>query len=172
MKTLRLALISLVGLTKLFAGVDPDVPKQNSALFQAPVQTQIIEAHNALRTKVGVPPLAWSDQLATVAQRYANHLMMTGAFEHSKDDRYGENLFEILGDGAASKPTEVVEAWGAESNFYKYKSNSCTSMCGHYTQIVWRDTRAVGCGSARDANKEVWVCNYAPYGNIIGEKPF
>src|ERR1700685_2839366 len=170
MKALKITLINIAFLSTAFASINPDLPKPSITV--QPIQDEIVAAHNSIRTKVGVPPIAWSDQLAQVAQQYANRLMSTGAFEHSKDDRYGENLYEILGTGAASKPTEVVNAWGAEEGFYKYKNNSCTSMCGHYTQIVWRDTKAVGCGSAHDANHEVWVCNYAPFGNIIGEKPY
>ncbi|MEM6522020.1 MAG: CAP domain-containing protein, partial [Cyanobacteria bacterium P01_C01_bin.70] len=53
----------------------------------------------------------------------------------------------------------VVAAWVAEKADYDYASNSCASgkVCGHYTQIVWRETTAVGCGVARnaDATREV-----------------
>jgi PadR family transcriptional regulator len=49
---------------------------------------------------------------------------------------------------------------------------SCRGVCGHYTQIVWSNTREVGCGVARDSNREVWVCNYNPPGNWIGERPY
>jgi uncharacterized protein YkwD len=136
------------------------------------VVTEIIAAHNAIRQKVGVPPLKWSDDLAQVAQRYAENLMSRNAFEHSQDDRYGENLFRISGPGADANPFDVVTAWASESVYYHYANNTCREMCGHYTQIVWKDTKAVGCGAARDADKEIWVCNYAPFGNVIGERPF
>jgi pathogenesis-related protein 1 len=46
-------------------------------------------------------------------------------------------------------------------------------MCGHYTQLVWADTEAVGCAVARNPTQtyEVWVCNYTPGGNFAGERP-
>jgi uncharacterized protein YkwD len=121
---------------------------------------------------VGVPPLGWSDQLAQVAQRWADKLMTSGIFVHSSDMRYGENLFQISGYGATSTAFEVVNAWGAESDFYRYANNSCRGECGHYTQVVWRDTKQVGCAVSRDDKREIWVCEYAPYGNIIGERPY
>jgi len=45
-------------------------------------------------------------------------------------------------------------------------------VCGHYTQIVWRDTKQVGCGVARDNRREIWVCNYDPPGNWVGHRPY
>jgi uncharacterized protein YkwD len=36
----------------------------------------MLEAHNAIRARMGVPPLIWSDQLAQVAQDWANHLIV------------------------------------------------------------------------------------------------
>jgi hypothetical protein len=48
--------------------------------------------------------------------------------------------------------------------------------CGHYTQVVWRNTERVGCGystcQAQGFNFEVWVCNYDPPGNFIGQAPY
>jgi uncharacterized protein YkwD len=136
------------------------------------VSSAIVEAHNSVRNKVGVPPLAWSDELAQVAQNWAERLVGSGAFEHSRTGKYGENIFEVSGTGWTSNAQEVVGNWAAESGNYQYPTNTCTGVCGHYTQLVWKDTKEVGCGVARDNNREVWVCNYAPYGNIIGEKPY
>jgi hypothetical protein len=45
-------------------------------------------------------------------------------------------------------------------------------VCGHYTQIVWRNTKSVGCAVARGKGVEVWVCNYDPPGNYAGQRPY
>lgn len=170
MKSLRIILMSTVCLGTALAGVDPDYSKPTVSF--TPAVSDVLNAHNAIRNKVGVPPLAWSDKLAGVAQQWANKLVATNAFQHSTDDRFGENLYRISGPGAASTPSDVINAWGAESVYYQYKNNSCSGLCGHYTQIVWKDTKEVGCGVARDPEHEVWVCNYAPFGNVVGERPF
>lgn len=112
----------------------------------------------------------WSDELAYYAQQWANELIANGGFAPRRDHRYGENLFEI--SGAWATPRQVVEAWASEARNYDYKSNGCTSTCGHFKQLVWRDTKLVGCGVARDRRREVWVCNYDPLGNITGERPY
>jgi uncharacterized protein YkwD len=151
--------------------VDPDLSRPMT-VSMLPTPTDVLAAHNSIRSKVGLPPLAWSDDLAHVAQKWADKLAAAGEFHHSTDNRYGENLFRISGDGATSNAYEVVNAWGAESASYHYESNSCQGECGHYTQIVWRETKKVGCAVARDPKHEVWVCEYAPYGNVIGQRPF
>ena len=44
--------------------------------------------------------------------------------------------------------------------------------CGHYTQVVWANTLSVGCGVAVCPTGTIVVCNYAPPGNYVGEKPY
>lgn len=131
---------------------------------------QTLAPQNAVRASVGEAPLRWSDSLADVAQRWAEHLIAVGQFAHSPDSPYGENLYEITG-GSAS-PQQVVNAWAEEARNYDIRSNVCYGTCGHYTQIVWRTTQRVGCGVAGGADREIWVCEYDPPGNVAGYRPF
>lgn len=134
------------------------------------MEQEMLAAHNDWRSQVEVPPLQWSAELADYAQAWANELSDRNAFEHRSNNSYGENLF--TGSGRQWSPTEVVNAWGSEVEDYNYATNQCSGVCGHYTQMVWRDTTQVGCGVARTADREVWVCNYNPPGNYVGEKPY
>lgn len=144
----------------------PPVPYRTpSSLAQA-----MTDAHNAVRAKVGVPPVVWSASLADVAQDWANHLIATGGLVHRPNDSYGENLYAISG-GTAS-PAQVVEYWAGEARGYDIRTNTCSGVCGHYTQVVWSKTRAVGCAVAADRRREVWVCNYDPPGNVVGYRPY
>ncbi|HLI84021.1 MAG TPA: CAP domain-containing protein [Bryobacteraceae bacterium] len=131
---------------------------------------QMLAAHNAIRKRVGVPSLTWSTELAAGAQQWADTLLRNGNFQHQSRNPYGENLFEIT--GAAATPVEVVNDWASEARDYNYKTNSCSAVCGHYTQVVWRDTKEVGCGVAQNQQRQVWVCEYNPPGNIVGERPY
>jgi uncharacterized protein YkwD len=130
----------------------------------------MLAAHNAVRATAEVAPLVWSDHLAAISQEWADTLLSRKQFVHSRNAAYGENLFEIRG-GAAS-PAKVVEAWAAESRQYDYATNQCRGVCGHYTQIVWSSTKAVGCAVARGDGREVWVCEYDPPGNWVGQRPY
>ena len=136
----------------------------------ASIPQAMLDAHNAIRARVGVPPLVWSDQLARVAQDWANHLIATGSFGHRPNNHYGENAYTI--SGSTTSPAQVVGYWAREARGYDIRSNTCSGVCGHYTQIVWGTTRAVGCAVATDRRREVWVCNYDPPGNVVGYRPY
>jgi pathogenesis-related protein 1 len=131
---------------------------------------EMVLEHNAVRVRVGTPSLKWSEPLASVAQEWADRLIKNGQFVHSHNPKYGENLYEISGGAATS--ALVVKSWADEVRDYDYRSNSCRAVCGHYTQIVWNDTREVGCAVARGDGREVWVCEYDPPGNWVGRKPY
>jgi pathogenesis-related protein 1 len=132
----------------------------------------MLAAHNAVRTRAGVPSLTWSNQLASVAREWAASLLRSGKFSHRPNNRYGENIFEVHGSEAS--PAQVVGKWAAEAKDYNPAKNACRegAVCGHYTQLVWRRTKQVGCGVARGGGREVWVCNYDPPGNWVGQRPF
>jgi hypothetical protein len=72
----------------------------------------------------------------------------------------------------------MVDAWARERRFFKpgrFPGNSTTGRVadvGHYTQLMWRDTRAVGCALARGSREDILVCRYSAAGNYEGEVPF
>jgi hypothetical protein len=131
---------------------------------------EMLDTHNAIRAHLNLLPLQWSAELASVSQKWANRLLEKRRLDLNPDSTYGENLFMISG-GSAS-PAAVVRQWASESQNYDYHSNSCSGICGHYTQLVWRRTQRVGCAVARGAGYEIWVCNYDPPGNISGQLPY
>src|SRR5262245_23736266 len=152
-----LALILLAALPARSAP-DPRIPRE------------ILHAHNEIRDALGLPPLRWSDKLAGVAKDWATTMVVRSQFQHSHRG-YGENLYEIRGGRAT--PRDVVDAWASESADYDYRTNRCKGpKCGHYTQIVWRDTNTVGCAMSFSSFREVWVCEYSPPGNWVGQRPY
>ena len=95
----------------------------------------------------------------------------------------GENIFwagpVTWSDGASNlqkvSASEAAMSWASEKADYNYQNNSCRpgKQCGHYTQMVWKTTKSVGCGAAMCPNKgQIWVCNYDPAGNWVGKKPY
>ena len=123
-------------------------------------------------------PLAWSDRLAMYAQGWADHLTSTsGRMEHRPHSgewkqEHGENLF--VGTAGYYGVADAVAMWEREKSMYDGGEidESNVHACGHYTQIVWRNTRRVGCAKVKCAGNVIVVCNYDPPGNFLGQKPY
>jgi pathogenesis-related protein 1 len=133
-----------------------------------------VDPQNAARADVGVCPLSWDDNVAAYAQSYAAKRQGDCALMHSGGP-YGENIFwgSAGGDWSAA---DAVGSWLGEKQYYDHDTNSCAEgqMCGHYTQVVWRATTAVGCARVVcDNSAGVFiVCSYNPPGNVIGQSPY
>ncbi len=142
----------------------------SSGLTVREKQELLIE-HNKWRRYVSVPDLRWSEELAEIAQDWANRLIVSCQMYHSNNN-LGENIFWA---NYAAKPKDVVDYWAKERFDYDYVNNSCrpNKKCGHYTQTVWKETKEIGCGRARCKDGSyIWVCNYRPAGNIVGRRPY
>ncbi len=133
----------------------------------------ILDRHAFWRADVGLGKLEWSDEMAKLADDWARQLAKDGcAFKHRPNNKFGENLF--YGTAGYYTAGDAVDAWGEEKADYNYNSNKCKTgkMCGHYTQIVWKNTQKVGCAKVECNGNVIWVCNYDPPGNWVGEKPY
>ena len=133
-------------------------------------EKEIVERHNYWRAKEGVAPLKWSEELAAYAREWAEGCK----FQHRTSPKYGENLYAAFSSGGEpeSSPSEVVDAWASEIKFVKKgKWEKCFPKCGHYSQLMWKNTRSVGCARyyCPKKNMELWVCNYDPPGNVRGQ---
>ncbi|PSS36201.1 Pathogenesis-related protein like [Actinidia chinensis var. chinensis] len=135
--------------------------------------SQFLAPQNAARSVRRVPPLVWDEKLARYAKWYANQRRWDCDLRHSNGP-YGENIF--WGSGEDWTPAQAAAAWVGEQRWYNSWSNSCADgqECGHYTQIVWRTTRRIGCARVVCfGGKGVFMtCNYDPPGNYIGERPY
>ncbi|HEY2515464.1 MAG TPA: RICIN domain-containing protein [Polyangiaceae bacterium] len=143
---------------------------------------------NAARAAVGEAPFTWDPIAAQVAQSWASqcswgHNPSAGS-EYSALGGSG-GLGEDVAAGAPSQSvSDAVASWVSEGQYYDHATNSCAAgqECGHYTQIVWKNSTAVGCakvhcttGSPFGAGFPTWdmsVCDFNPPGNYVGESPY
>ena len=137
-----------------------------------PFSYQLLAEQNAERDRVGVPRLEWSAQLAQDAQAWADVLAREGDLRHAPDSvnpEEGENLL-MAGKGYYG-PQAMIDVFLDEKKVYRhgvFPEVSATGDwhdVGHYTQIVWRNTRQVGCAVARGDDMDFLVCRYLPAGN-------
>lgn len=136
----------------------------------------MLKLHNFYRARHCSPPLVISPRLNAIAQSYAEHLAATSTFEHSGNKLDGENLGENLYMAWISAgPVKVdakaaMKSWYEEIALHDYDNPTFTHETGHFTQLVWKDSKKLGVGVAISPNgREVYmVTNYYPAGNIMG----
>jgi uncharacterized protein YkwD len=119
----------------------------------------IFDAHNSYRAKHCVPPLTWSSELAASSQHWANRC----DFNHDEDSPHGENLF--WGTAGAYSQQAVAASWYEEIEVYNFAAPSLNDDTGHFTQVIWRSSKMLGCARATCSGNDFWVCRYAPAGN-------
>jgi hypothetical protein len=139
----------------------------------------LLAAHNAERQRLGIGPLVWSAKLAHHARTWSQSLAVADMIEHSvsaADGSEGENLWFGARDAYTVK--EMVGFFIGEGRKFKrgvFPKVSATGRwedVGHYTQLIWQDTREVGCALTSNPRRDVLVCRYWPMGNIVGQKVF
>lgn len=93
---------------------------------------------------------------------------------------HGENLASFTSSVGGSTAQQAVTAWASEKTCNTFgklmTTDGCYTAlhsdgCGHYTQIVSRTSTSVGCGvaSCKNGKEDIWICNYSPPGNYVGQ---
>ncbi len=168
MKPLRI-MLALLALFTLPAKAQ--APEVSANSFEG----RLLAAHNSERARFGSAALVWSPALAAQAASWAQDLARRGVFEHSKDRQgAGENLW--MGTSGYYAPEQMIGAFVREGQYFrpgKFPDVSATGNwadVGHYTQLIWPDTRELGCASASNGTNDVLVCRYFPAGNMRGQQ--
>ena len=134
-----------------------------------------LSSHNAERAQFGTTPLEWDPGLAAEARNWARKLAREGTIRHAPQEvrnGQGENLW--MGTSGYFRPHDMIASFASEKQHFRpgvFPEVSTTGNwadVGHYTQIVWRDTRKVGCALEQGRRFDVLVCRYWPAGNVIG----
>jgi uncharacterized protein YkwD len=126
-----------------------------------------VEAHNRVRAQHCAPNLSWSSKLAASAQKWADTLKARGCVLGHSGGQYGENL--AAGTSGTLDENSVVGMWYDEFKKFNFRSGGFSMKTGHFTQVVWRGTREVGCGRSQCNGIDIYICQYDPPGNVEGE---
>ena len=135
------------------------------------IKKDILNKHNYYRSRHQVNDLKWNKEIQVIAQAYSEKIAPGHSLVHSsntyKGDPLGENLYMSYGsmNGEAAS-----NAWYNEVDNYDFSSHTSKDgkVTGHFTQLVWKGSKEIGCGAACDGTYCVCTCNYYPAGNFIG----
>ena len=147
-----------------------------------------LKIHNDAREDVGSSPLVWSSKLEKQALLYAKILARKDEKKRMKhsETNDGENMTYSYSAEIINKVTtptfsktplaDASLGWYEEISDYRYskvKKRRVGPPIGHYTQMVWKDTRQVGMAYAISKKGSVYVvARYYPAGNFVGEYPY
>ncbi|XP_037049582.1 Golgi-associated plant pathogenesis-related protein 1-like [Bradysia coprophila] len=137
----------------------------------ADFRSDALNLHNKYRAEHHAPPLKLKDELNKYAQKHAQKMSSgKNKFKHSYG-KYGENIYmdpntKITDSQAA---IDATNKWYDEKSQYSYRSARFGLKTGHFTQVIWTDTKYLGVGVAR-SEYGVFVCaNYDPRGNVASQ---
>lgn len=161
-------------LLTLAAAVSAPIPTPHSGLA---FEEAIVRMHDAERAAVGSGPVVWDAELARDAADWARHLarvndLVHWSEENEDDNGQGENLW--MGTRGHYGVARMIEGWSEEKRPLARMTSweDDYHQVGHYTQMVWAETRRIGCAVASNRENDVLVCRYWPAGNVIGEQPY
>lgn len=113
-------------------------------------EQECLKAHNEYRKQHGVQPLKLNKKLCKYAEEWAKVLAARGMMVHRSNSEYGENIFNlwcsntsIIIDGR-----EPVDHWYSEVDNHFFGKEPQTLKSGHFTQVIWKDSKEIGVGYA------------------------
>ena len=130
-----------------------------------------LNKHNEYRSLHGVEPLTISEKINNIAQKYAEHLASINKMVHSNNENYGENLYWCM--GRQINGADMTNSWYEEIHTYDFNIPVFKSDSGHFTQVIWKESKKVGFGFAKSKDGGYFgVANYYPAGNIDSPEDF
>ncbi|KAL9701878.1 hypothetical protein quinque_005319 [Culex quinquefasciatus] len=116
----------------------------------------MVKANSALRQRIlRYEPLdldAIVGHLKEIGLRYdSNNLAARNTMQHRSNNRYGENLYACFGKAVVGGE-DAVNSWYDEIKHYRFgqPSPGNFSQVGHFTQVVWKESRELGVGMAKN----------------------
>jgi hypothetical protein len=81
-----------------------------------------------------------------------------------------------MGTRGAFTLAEMSGSWAEERKLFRPGTFPEVSTSGHwsdvahYTQMIWPESRRMGCAIYGDRRWDYLICRYAPAGNVVGER--
>jgi len=129
---------------------------------------ECLTAHNEYRENHQVEALTFAEDLAIAAQAWADKLAEQDQLEHSESGKkYGENVAMKFMSGTFDYTgQQATDQWYSEVADYDFEGEENQIKCGHFSQIVWKNSKEAGFGIATaESGKKYAVGQYRPAAN-------
>ena len=136
----------------------------------------LLQEHNKYRYIHNVKKLTLDNKIINAATVYAESLasnsipyyLEPSGIYYNENEKYGENLFQCNKKSCKMDNISLVTTiWYNESLNYDFSLNEGNKETNNFTQMVWKDTKKMGCGiGVRNDESYKIVCFYYPRGNV------
>ncbi|KAL8616016.1 hypothetical protein ACOMHN_014978 [Nucella lapillus] len=187
----RCTLTLMLTLTVTLRSRAEDGERVSRSVISKDLQERIVSLHNSFRTNIKAKQmlqLRWDDDLAEEANEWVEQC----DFIHKDNNTRGENIYRSELDNSVSDvAARGVLSWTVEISYMivaERTNEPCcdaiknTTLCCNYQQVVWSETRKVGCGLTKCgnltgpdqtyANAWFFACYYDPPGNVASTRPY
>lgn len=124
-----------------------------------------IKRHNILRACHNAGPLMFNCEILKISQDYAETNPNGHSGTRFNGKWMGENLFWSWGMKLTG--SYPVDDWYEEIKDYNFETGKSNGgVTGHFTQVVWKDSKELGIGYYCEGTSCVVVGNYFPGGNF------
>lgn len=92
--------------------------------------------------------------------------------QHRSNNKFGENIYYFYTSDTTHKMhgKDAVDAWYDEIKQHSFHFEPASMGTGHFTQLVWKDSKELGVGMSKNSKGQVYVvANYDPPGNYVGK---
>ncbi|XP_032905313.1 Golgi-associated plant pathogenesis-related protein 1-like [Amblyraja radiata] len=135
-------------------------------------EQESLDAHNHYRKLHATPPLAYNKNMLADCQTWADVLAPRNEMEHS-ETKNGENIWYKWSSGEMEfTGKDSADAWYEEIKDYDYNNPGFASETGHFTQLLWKDTKEMAIAYSVSGQTAIAVAHYTPAGNITNEGYF
>ena len=143
---------SLQHYNSTFSESNPELNQDKEKKILSGMLSQI----NSYRSKHGCQPLELNLEISTIAQKAADNLSKAGIESPSnsiyKNEKLGESIYIGNFTTYENLGSNVINGWYSEGikKGYNYNSNNYNEDFKNFTQLLWKKTKEVGFGIARN----------------------
>jgi len=183
-----LVIFALTALTSaISAPSDPSVTANAHTLALTQAEKDLwLWQHNRVRNETGdstVLPLVWSEAVAASAALKTSNCEFAHLYGQDNPNGFGENIYlGYLYENGEEVANRSSQMWADEIQNIDAPAWTCIGTpdnsvtCGHYSQMVWKQTLEVGCAATQGCYLwgNTWTvvfCEYNPAGNLVTWNP-
>ena len=138
--------------------------KEGTQLFNFALSA--IKRHNLCRACHNAQPLYFNCEILKIAQDWSDYMAKAGSLVHSQHKFHEQYMGENIATFGGTNGEIPTNMWYDEYKGYNFNNPGFSSGTGHFTQVVWKNSKEFGIGYSCAHSMCFSAGNYYPGGNF------